>query len=46
VVIYRNKEHLLVTLVDITMEKKREKRLFYLATTDRLTKLLKQTCGH
>jgi diguanylate cyclase (GGDEF)-like protein/PAS domain S-box-containing protein len=45
VVIYRNKEHLLVTLVDITMEKKREKRLFYLATTDRLTKLLNRHAG-
>jgi len=45
VVIYRNKEHLLVTLVDITREKKREKRLFYLATTDRLTKLLNRHAG-
>jgi diguanylate cyclase (GGDEF)-like protein/PAS domain S-box-containing protein len=45
VVIYRNKEHLLFTLVDITMEKKREKRLFYLATTDRLTKLLNRHAG-
>jgi len=45
VVIYRNKEHLLITLVDITMEKKREKRLFYLATTDKLTKLLNRHAG-
>ncbi|MCI4458778.1 MAG: diguanylate cyclase [Thermocrinis sp.] len=45
VVIYRNKEHLLVTLVDITMEKKREKRLFYLAITDKLTKLLNRHAG-
>ena len=33
------------TLVDITMEKKREKRLFYLATTDKLTKLLNRHAG-
>jgi PAS domain S-box-containing protein len=45
VVIYRNKEHLLITLVDITREKKRERRLFYLATTDRLTKLLNRHAG-
>jgi diguanylate cyclase (GGDEF)-like protein/PAS domain S-box-containing protein len=45
VVIYRNKEHLLITLVDITKEKKREKRLFYLATTDKLTKLLNRHAG-
>jgi diguanylate cyclase (GGDEF)-like protein/PAS domain S-box-containing protein len=45
VVIYRNKEHLLITLIDITMEKKRENRLFYLATTDRLTKLLNRHAG-
>jgi diguanylate cyclase (GGDEF)-like protein/PAS domain S-box-containing protein len=44
-VIYRNKEHLLITLVDITMEKKREERLFYLATTDMLTKLLNRHAG-
>jgi diguanylate cyclase (GGDEF)-like protein len=44
-VIYRNKEHLLITLVDITTEKKREKRLFYLATTDKLTKLLNRHAG-
>jgi diguanylate cyclase (GGDEF)-like protein/PAS domain S-box-containing protein len=45
VVLYRNKEHLLITLVDITMEKKKEKRLFYLATTDKLTKLLNRHAG-
>ena len=45
VVISKNKEHLLVTLVDITMEKKREERLFYLATTDSLTKLLNRHAG-
>jgi FOG: GGDEF domain len=45
VVIYRNKEQLLITLVDITMEKKREERLFYLATTDGLTKLLNRHAG-
>jgi len=44
-VICKNKEQLLITLVDITMEKKREKRLFYLATTDRLTKLLNRHAG-
>jgi diguanylate cyclase (GGDEF)-like protein/PAS domain S-box-containing protein len=44
-VMCRNKEHLLVTLVDITMEKKREERLFYLATTDSLTKLLNRHAG-
>jgi diguanylate cyclase (GGDEF)-like protein len=41
----RNKEHLLITLVDITMEKERERRLFYLATTDKLTKLLNRHAG-
>jgi diguanylate cyclase (GGDEF)-like protein/PAS domain S-box-containing protein len=41
----RNKEHSLITLIDITMEKEREKRLFYLATTDRLTKLLNRHAG-
>ncbi len=45
VVIYRNKEHLLITLVDITMEKKRERRLLYLATIDRLTKLSNRHAG-
>lgn len=40
VVICKNKEHLLINLVDITREKERERRLFYLATTDKLTKLL------
>jgi len=45
VVIYKNKEHLLITLIDVTMEKKREKRLFYLATTDKLTKLLNRHAG-
>jgi PAS domain S-box-containing protein len=45
VVIYKNKEHLLITLIDITMEKERERRLFYLATTDRLTKLLNRHAG-
>jgi hypothetical protein len=44
-VIYGNKEHLLITIMDITMEKEREKRLFYLATTDRLTKLLNRHAG-
>jgi diguanylate cyclase (GGDEF)-like protein/PAS domain S-box-containing protein len=44
-VICRNKEHLLITLMDITMEKKRERRLFYLATTDMLTKLLNRHAG-
>jgi diguanylate cyclase (GGDEF)-like protein/PAS domain S-box-containing protein len=45
VVICRNKEHLLITLMDITMEKERERRLFYLATTDKLTKLLNRHAG-
>jgi diguanylate cyclase (GGDEF)-like protein/PAS domain S-box-containing protein len=44
-VICRNKEHMLITLMDITMEKEREKRLFYLATTDKLTKLLNRHAG-
>jgi len=41
----RNKEHPLITLMDITMEKERERRLFYLATTDKLTKLLNRHAG-
>ena len=45
VVIYKNKEHLLITLIDVTMEKERERRLFYLATTDKLTKLLNRHAG-
>jgi diguanylate cyclase (GGDEF)-like protein/PAS domain S-box-containing protein len=45
VVICKNKEHLLITLMDITMEKERERRLFYLATTDKLTKLLNRHAG-
>jgi diguanylate cyclase (GGDEF)-like protein/PAS domain S-box-containing protein len=45
VVIYKNKEHLLITLIDITVEKEREKRLFHLATTDKLTKLLNRHAG-
>jgi PAS domain S-box len=44
-VICKNKEHLLITLMDITREKEREKRLFYLATTDKLTKLLNRHAG-
>ncbi len=44
-VIYRNTEHSLITLMDITMEKERERRLFYLATTDKLTKLLNRHAG-
>jgi diguanylate cyclase (GGDEF)-like protein len=39
------KKHLLITLVDITMEKEREKGLFHLATTDKLTKLLNRHAG-
>ena len=45
VVIYKNKEHLLITLIDLTMEKERERRLFYLATTDKLTKLSNRHAG-
>jgi diguanylate cyclase (GGDEF)-like protein/PAS domain S-box-containing protein len=45
VVICKNKEHSLITLMDITMEKERERRLFYLATTDKLTKLLNRHAG-
>ena len=44
-VICKNKGHLLITLMDITREKEREKRLFYLATTDKLTKLLNRHAG-
>jgi diguanylate cyclase (GGDEF)-like protein/PAS domain S-box-containing protein len=45
VVICKNKGHSLITLVDITTEKERERRLFYLATTDKLTKLLNRHAG-
>lgn len=45
VVICKNKGHSLITLMDITREKERERRLFYLATTDKLTKLLNRHAG-
>jgi diguanylate cyclase (GGDEF) domain len=44
-VICKNNGHLLITLMDITREKERERRLFYLATTDKLTKLLNRHAG-
>ena len=45
VVRYMDKEYSLITFVDITEEKKRERKLYYLATTDRLTKLFNRYAG-
>jgi len=45
VVRYIDKEYSLITFVDITEEKKRERKLYYLATTDRLTKLFNRYAG-
>ncbi len=45
VVHYQNKECSLITFVDITKDKEREKELYYLATTDRLTKLFNRYAG-
>jgi len=45
VINYKNRECSLITFVDLTKEKERERELYHLATTDRLTKLFNRYAG-